>query len=204
MDMTVQNGIYPLPAGKLATHTVYFERAAPFQASAALLPPALRLERMDATMVERYRALFQAVGRPWLWISRLTMSAPELAALLANELIEAYALSDGTLDIGFLELDRREPPGIEIRYLGLIPLHMNKGWGSVLMGHAFTRAHTLAAPKLWLHSCSFDGPTAFAFYQHHGFKATRHAVEIMDDPRIGGHYPRETAPHIPCIEDRTD
>lgn len=200
--MTLANGIYPLPAGKLATHTVYFERAAPFPTAPAVFAPSLRLEPIGPDMVERYQSLFRAVGQPWLWISRLKINPSDLKALLANDLIEAYALTDGHNDVGFIELDRREPPGLEIRYLGLTPAHMNKGWGSALMRHALARAHALAVPTLWLHSCSFDGPQAFAFYQRHGFQAIRHAVEIMDDPRLSGHYPPETAPHIPCIGDK--
>jgi hypothetical protein len=54
--------------------------------------------------------------------------------------------------------------------------------------------------RFWLHTCTFDHPSALAFYQRSGFTPFRRQVEITDDPRLDGICPRGAARHIPIVE----
>ena len=197
-----QNGFYALAPGKLGVLTIYFERKAPFPETTLAWPDTLRIEKLGPSDSDRYRALFKAVGGPWLWISRLKISDEALIAILSHPKIDAFALTDGKEDIGFLELDHRaqDEVGAEIRYLGLVPHAMNKGLGPRLMAYAFNEARAKSVKRLWLHSCHIDAPGSAGFYQAQGFHATRSAIEILDDPRISGHLPRHFAPHVPLVE----
>lgn len=196
-----QNGFYSLATGKLGVLTIYFERKAPFPETTLAWPDTLRIEKLGPSDRDRYRALFKAVGGPWLWVSRLKISDEALIAILSHPKIDAFALTDGKEDIGLLELDHRddEEDGAEIRYLGLVPHAMNKGLGPRLMAYAFNEARAKNVTRLWLHSCHIDAPGSAGFYQAQGFRATRSAIEILDDPRISGHLPRDIAPHVPLI-----
>ena len=197
-----QNGFYALAPGKLGVLTIYFERKAPFPDIKRAWPETLRIEKMGPLDVSRYRVLFKSVGGPWLWVSRLKSSDDELVTILSHPQIDAFALTDGKEDLGFLELDYRddEEGGAEIRYLGLVPHAMKKGLGPNLMAYAFNEARAKGVTRLWLHSCHIDAPGSAGFYQAQGFRATRSAIEILDDPRISGHLPRDFAPHVPLIE----
>lgn len=196
-----QNGFYSLAPGKLGVLTIYFERKAPFPEKNLSWPKTLRIERLGPSDVNRYRVLFKSVGGPWLWVSRLKSSDQELVTILSHPQIDAFALTDGKEDLGFLELDYRddEEGGAEIRYLGLVPHAMKKGLGPHLMAYAFNEARAKNVTRLWLHSCHIDAPGSAGFYQAQGFRATRSAIEILDDPRISGHLPRDIAPHVPLI-----
>ncbi|MEN9755594.1 MAG: hypothetical protein RLZ07_1976 [Pseudomonadota bacterium] len=196
------NGFYALAPGKLGVLTIYFERTAPFPEINTPLPEGLRFEKLGASDLARYRALFKAVGGPWLWVSRLKISDAELVTILSHPDVAAFALTDGHEDLGFLELDHREQDeaGLEIRYLGLVPHAMNKRLGPSLMAYAFDYARAKAITRLWLHSCHIDAPGSAGFYLAQGFKATRSAIEILDDPRVSGDLPRDSAPHVPLVE----
>ena len=196
------NGFYALAPGKLGVFTIYFERTAPFPESTTSLPDGLRFEKLGGSDLARYRALFKAVGGPWLWVSRLRISDDELVSILSHTDVAAFALTDGREDLGFLELDHREQDeaGLEIRYLGLVPHAMNKRLGPSLMAYAFDYARANAITRLWLHSCHIDAPGSAGFYRAQGFRATRSAIEILDDPRLSGDLPRDIAPHVPLVE----
>jgi hypothetical protein len=51
-----------------------------------------------------------------------------------------------------------------------------------------------------VHTCTFDHPSAVAFYQRSGFHPFRRQIEITDDPRLDGTAPRTAARHVPIIE----
>lgn len=196
------NGYYALAPGKLGVLTIYFEHNAPFPQTTAAFPDGLRFEKLGAMDLHRYRALFKAVGGPWLWVSRLKISDDELVTILSHHDVAAFALTNGLEDLGFLELDHREQDeaGLEIRYLGLVPHAMKKGYGPALMAHAFAVARARQVTRLWLHSCHIDGPSSANFYRAQGFTPIRSAIEILDDPRLTGDLPRDTAPHVPLVE----
>ena len=53
--------------------------------------------------------------------------------------------------------------------------------------------------RVWVHTCTLDGPSALGFYIRSGFTPFARAVEIFPDPRVLGLLPRETAPQIPLL-----
>jgi hypothetical protein len=51
-----------------------------------------------------------------------------------------------------------------------------------------------------VHPCTFDHPSAVAFYQRSGFRAFRRQIEVVGDPRIDGTAPRTAGKHAPIVE----
>jgi hypothetical protein len=51
-----------------------------------------------------------------------------------------------------------------------------------------------------VHTCTFDHPSAVAFYQRSGFRAFRRQIEVADDPRLDGTASPTAARHVPIIE----
>jgi GNAT superfamily N-acetyltransferase len=190
------NGYTEIPAGKIATVVTYLEmRARP--RLKRLSPQGLSLARITDDL-PRYRALFRAVGEPWIWFSRLAMPDTHLQAMLAHPDVECYALQRNGRDIGLLELRFLRREG-EIAYFGLVPEAIGTGAGRFLMNEAIRRAFRRDIERLFLHTCSLDHPGALDFYRRSGFVAYKRAIEVADDPRITGALPLSAAPQIPVI-----
>ena len=197
----LRRGYWPVAPGQLANMVVCLEMPAP--------PPArrdaagsrnLRLDTLRSEDLPGYRALFRAVGEDWLWTSGLAHGDAELAALLADPGVEAFAAMAGDAAVGLLQLDFREPPACEIAYFGLVAAWVGGGAGRWLMNEAIALAWARPIKRLWLHTCSFDHPGALGFYQRSGFQPYAFQVEVMDDPRLSGLLPRHAAPHVPLID----
>jgi GNAT superfamily N-acetyltransferase len=196
----VASQVIAVPAGQIATIVTCLEMTAP-PPRVAPVRSALKLERWTAPFdLERYRALFRAVGQPWLWRGRLVLDDAALAATLGAPSLEVHiaARRDGTPQ-GLLELDFSGHRQCELTYVGLVPELTGRGHGSWLMGHAMGRAWKDGIDRVWVHTCDLDHPGALAFYQRCGFRPYQRLVEMYDDPRTSGLYPADTAPSIPLL-----
>jgi ribosomal protein S18 acetylase RimI-like enzyme len=197
--MILPDGYSDIPAGKIAavvTHLEMTVRPAPRSDPAG----AWTLRRVDAPALDWYRDLYCRVGRPWLWISRIRMPDAELAAIIQSPQMEIYALVPEGCDEGLLEMDFREPGQCEIVSFGVTEKLVGTGAGRWLMNRALEIAWSHPVTRAWLHTCSFDHPSALAFYQRSGFRPFRRQVEVVNDPRLDGTVPRGAARHVPVIE----
>lgn len=198
-QLDLADGYYDLPAGKLANVVTCLEMTTRPEPWPGPLPAPYRLVQFSAGELVGYRALFRAVGEPWLWFSRLVMPDEELAARLADPLVFAAALRDERQSLGLLELDFRSPGVCEVVQFGLVPGQTGQGLGRKLMNAALALAWRPGVERVWLHTCTLDSPDAVPFYLRCGFVPYARMVELHDDPRLTGKLPREAAPKIPVI-----
>jgi GNAT superfamily N-acetyltransferase len=167
----------------------------------ALPTSDLRLERWTAPSAHAYRTLYRRVGEPWLWVSRLEMDDATLLAVIHDPMVRIWAVTDPQgIEVGILELDFRVAGQCEIGFFGLVPELGGKGYGKWLMAMALQLGWAeKGVERLWVHTCTLDGPNALAFYQKSGFVAYERQLETFPDPRLTGLIPREAAPQIPII-----
>ena len=192
------NGTSDLPPGTIATIVTYLEmRAAPKARPVARQGWSLAPLSGD---IARYRALFQQVGEPWLWFTRLIMSDDALRAIIEHPGVGAFALQAEGKDLGLLELDFRRAGECELSFFGLVPDAVGQGWGAVLMNEALRRAWDQPIGRLWVHTCTLDHPRAIGFYMRSGFQPYKRAIEVAEDPRLKGYVPLGSAPHMPPIK----
>ena len=168
------------------------------------LPAApLRLVRWRQPDADKYRALFRRVGAPWLWFSRLVIDEAALLKIIHDPAVQVVAAIDAAgIEVGFLELDFRQNAACEICYFALIPELAGRGLGRWLMAEALARGWGKDIKRVWLHTCSLDHPSALNFYRKQGFEPIRRTVETFVDPRLSGHLPPDSAPHIPLLSRR--
>jgi GNAT superfamily N-acetyltransferase len=188
-----------VPAGKIAaviTHLEMTLRPAPRPA----LPGPWTLRRVAKPSVDWYRELHLRVGLEWLWIDRIRMADAELTARIQSPDVEIYTLVNEGRDEGLLELDFRDAGACEIVFFGVTAGLVGTGAGRWLMNRALELAWSRPLKRLWLNTCTFDHPSALAFYQRSGFHAFRRQIVILDDPRLDGTVPRHVAKHVPIIE----
>ena len=167
----------------------------------ALPASELRLEQWHAPTAEKYRTLYRRIGEPWLWFSRLALTDADLLQIIHDPAVRVWAVSDRRgIEVGILELDFRRVGQCEIAFFGLVPELNGKGHGKWLMAMAFQLGWAEAGvQRMWVHTCTLDGPTALAFYQRSGFTAYQRQLETFPDPRLTGLISREAAPHVPII-----
>jgi GNAT superfamily N-acetyltransferase len=190
----------PIEAGHIATIVTSLEMTQ--RPSMRPLPTSeLQLVRWQTPTPEKYRALYRRVGEPWLWFSRLQMDDGELSAIIHDEGVKIWAVTDKAgIELGILELDFREAGQCEIGFFGLVPELNGKGHGRWLMAIALQSAwgHK-GVSRVWVHTCTLDAPGALGFYCKSGFIPYQRQVETFPDPRLSGLAPREAAPQIPLI-----
>ena len=171
----------------------------PTTVPAVRLPDGITLDTLHRSDLPAYRALFRKIGADWLWYSRLIMSDAELSAILNDDRYEIFVARKGGEDIGLLELDFSEPNVCELAFLGLNAANTGKGLGRALINKALALAWSHPIRRMWVHTCTFDHPTALGFYIRSGFKPYAVQVEVQPDPRLTGHLPLYAAPHVPII-----
>lgn len=188
----------PIPPGHLGAVVTYLEMTE--RPKPRPLPDSpLRLVRWAEPEPARYRLLFERVGGPWLWYSRLLMDDTRLRA----EMAEVHAVVDARgVEVGLLELDFRTPGECLIKFLGLVPELAGRGHGAWLFAMVAALAWPPGVAKLRVNTCSLDHPAALPSYLRAGFRAVGRAFESFPDPRLSGILPREAAPQVPLIEDR--
>ncbi|WP_417672119.1 GNAT family N-acetyltransferase [Roseibium sp.] len=193
------NGFTDLPEGKVAYVVTYLELREKAFLDAG--PRAdVQLERWETPDRDGFRALFREIGEEWLWFSRLVISDEELDDFLNDPNREVYVPIINGRRSGLVELNFDDAENPEIAFFGIIPSVVGGGIGRWLMANAIEIAWSRPQTKrLWLHTCTGDSPQAIHFYQSCGFKPFKRAIEVMDDPRLNGDIPRESARHVPII-----
>ena len=196
--MILPDGYSDIPAGKIAAIVTHLQMTA--RPTRRADPPGTwTLRKADAPALAWYRDLHRRVGEDWLWFSRLRMTDTELAAIIHDTRIEIYSLVVDGRDEGLLELDFREPGQCELVYFGVTASLIGTGAARFLMNRALERAWRDDVRRVWVHTCTFDHPSAVAFYQRSGFRPFRRQIEIADDPRLDGTVPRTAAKHVPML-----
>jgi GNAT superfamily N-acetyltransferase len=198
--LTLPNGYYELPKGKLVNLVTCLEMNLNPQREPLALPEGYSLQKVDPTNLQAYRETFKAIGQDLMWFSRVIMTDQELQAILSNPEVESYVLYHANRAVGLMELNFRELPNCELAFFGLTSEQIGTGISRVLMSAAITKAWVKPIDRFWVHTCHYDHPNAVRFYKKSGFTPYTHMIEIHDDARITGHLPPEASPQIALIK----
>lgn len=190
----------PVPPGHVATIVTTLEmharpRPAPLPAS------PLRLVRWAEPRAEAYRILFERVGAPWLWFSRLTLDDAALLAAIRKPGTQVHAVIDRqAIEVGLLEFTHIDDEWTSLDYFGLVPEWTRRKQGDWLMAMAMALMWRPGIRFVRVNTCTLDHPAALGFYRRHGFEAVRRTAESFPDPRLTGLLPRDAAPQIPLLD----
>ena len=152
--------------------------------SSKSLPEDTRLELVEQITPEFSRFLYLSVGSELNWADRLVLTRQQWAEQLAQPGSETHVLYRQGAPQGYVELAAKvtaQGSDVEIFYFGLFPQATGQGLGGALLTEAILRAWTLAervpdlppVSRVWLHTCSLDGPAALPNYLARGFKIYR-------------------------------
>lgn len=159
----------------------YLEMHAPAQLVHAKLPDApWRVERMLDCAPVFWRFLYSEIGREYHWIDRLPWSTAEIQAYLSDPLVSIWLLTVWGSPAGYFELRRDREEGIEIAYFGLFKHFHGRGLGGHFLTQAVQHAWDGGAHRVWLHTNSFDHPSALPNYLKRGFKVFKTEGYMLD------------------------
>lgn len=127
------------------------------------------LLRAEKPPLHFYRYLYATVGRPYVWVSRRTISDNALADIVHHDAVEIYVLYVNGAPVGYFELDFRDFPQAELSFLGIVPEFIEQGLGRFLLGEAISLAWLKNPERLIVQTCTLDHPAALTLYQRMGF-----------------------------------
>lgn len=116
-----------------------------------------------------YRYLYNTVGEAYEWTDRRRMSDVQLGHIIHNPQVELHVLYAAGVPAGYVELDKRLFPDIELAYFGLIPEFVGRGYGLPFLQWGVARAWQYQPTRFWVHTCNLDHPNALSVYQKAGF-----------------------------------
>jgi GNAT superfamily N-acetyltransferase len=146
----------------------------------------LRLVRAERPSPELGRFLYSSVGGNWYWVDRLPWTYARWMEWQQRNGVETWVAYLGGTPAGYFELDASKPGEVEIAYFGLFPDCVGRGIGGWLLTRALERAWELRPGRVWVHTCSLDGPNALANYRARGMcvcSVETHAQDIDPEPQ---------------------
>lgn len=166
------------------------------QTSPADLRPAaepagdVRIVRAEVPSPEFSRFLYTAVGGDIRWTDRLGLTYAQWEETLSRPGVETWVAYERGTPAGYVELEAQEEGAVEIVYFGLIPAFRGRRIGGHLLSYATARAWDLGerrpelppTKRVWLHTCSKDGPHAMDNYLHRGF--TLFDTKVEEEPEV--------------------
>lgn len=138
--------------------------------------PNARVSLVDPCSPERYRELYNAVGRGWNWRDRNRWSDERLAAHLDQPGVSVYLFTIDGEEAGYFELQKHDDGDVELMYFGLFPERIGQGAGGAMLTAATLEAWRHGATSVWLHTCTLDHPHAIDNYRARGFEEYKSEV----------------------------
>ncbi|GAA3006024.1 GNAT family N-acetyltransferase [Streptomyces fulvorobeus] len=167
-----------------------------------LRPPAaprgeVRVVRSERPLPEFSRFLYTAVGGDIRWTDRLGMSYAQWEEVLNRPGAETWVAYENGTPAGYVELDPQDDGTVEIVHFGLIPAFRGRRIGGHLLSVGVERAWDLArrwperppTKRVWLHTCSLDGPHAMDNYLRRGFRLFDTRIEHEAEAEAPGPWP---------------
>lgn len=161
------------------------------------LTEGVRLDLASGITPEYARFLYALIGGPWRWVDQLRWSRKRWEEDLAQVGAEFWVLYTDGVPGGYVHLQPSTVEGgthVEFRYFGLAESLIGRGLGGVFLEQAISKAWSLSerhglatVTRVWLHTCSLDGPTALANYRARGFipYETSEDDELMPQEPLG-------------------
>ena len=171
---------------KYKTTVTHLEMMPPFLAATpdAGWPDGISFTREMDISVAAYRALYDQVGRQWHWVNRRMLTDRQLSAIIHHPATEIFTLKTRDCAIGFVELNFKLFPQVEIVFVGLIEGAIGRGLGSRMLERVIDYIYTRAPSRIIIQTCTLDHPSALPLYQRRGFTPVgRKQVTIIDDER---------------------
>lgn len=160
--------------------TWYLEMLKPEQLRPSLSHnPDLKVVQAQIPSPEFSHFLYSSVGGDWYWLDRLSWSYDQWLTYLDRSQVQTWvAYLQGT-PAGYAELESQPGDQVEIAYFGLLRQFIGQRIGGHLLTIGVQQAWAMGAQRVWVHTCSLDGPHALANYQARGFEIYKEEIHTQ-------------------------
>ncbi len=161
-------------------------------------PDDVRIELVKDISPEYSKFLYRSVGSELNWADRLESTREQWDAVLRRDGSETWVIYRGGAPKGYVELVTEVVDGrsdVEVFYFGLFPEAIGQGLGGLLLTRALEEAFKVdqrcpslpEVRRVWLHTCSLDGPAALPNYEARGLSVYKHETEDTEvkDASVG-------------------
>lgn len=162
--------------------TRYLEMTDPSKLRPSRATTEIEVVKAEIPSPELSRFLYTAVGGSWYWTDRLGWSHSRWRAYLDRPEVETWVGNVRGTPAGYFELERQPEGNVEIVYFGLLAAFIGKGLGGRLLTHAVERAWESGTRRVWVHTCTLDGPAALRNYLARGFRLYHEETHEVDLP----------------------
>jgi GNAT superfamily N-acetyltransferase len=131
--------------------------------------PHLQIQQAQIPSPEFSRFLYTSVGGPWYWCDRISWSNHQWMVYLNRPQLQTWVAYLSGTPAGYIELEAQPQGNLEITYFGLLAPFIGQGLGGHLLTVGVQQAWQMAPRRVWVHTCSLDGPYAYKNYQSRGF-----------------------------------
>lgn len=165
----------------------YLQSFSPAELKAAASAQAndVALIRAEVPSPSLNRFLYTAVGGDWYWRDRLVWNYERWMQYLNRAEVQTWVLYRRGTPAGYIELElQRDGEDVEIVYFGLLPEFIGQGLGGWLLSEGIKRAWAMGpSRRVWVHTCTLDGPHALANYEARGLSIYK--TESLIVPQVG-------------------
>jgi GNAT superfamily N-acetyltransferase len=156
----------------------YLQMLAPDELLPADGPGGLLVTKAETPQYRVNRFLYQFVGEHWQWRDQLRWSDAQWQDYAESGDLHTWIAYENGSPAGYYELQRQPGGDVEIKYFGLAPPFIGKGYGGYLLTHALRSAWQMPGTRrVWVHTCTLDHPGALANYQARGMQLYRTETE---------------------------
>jgi len=119
------------------------------------------------------RDMYRRVGGDYQWVDRLTWSHERWAEYVSR--VETHLVELDGESAGYYEIELDGAESAKIALFGLLPEFHGRGLGGHALTAALSRCRELR-PRVWLTTCTLDGPNALPNYRARGMRPFRTAT----------------------------
>lgn len=164
--------------GAIAVTVTSLEMTSPDDLMRATVPDGAAWYPVPTGKAAISRDFYIRVGAPWHWVDRLDWSPGQWSEWTDRPGHHLLVCQYGGVDAGYAELDEQGDGLVEIAYFGLLPEAIGKGLGRWWLSEVIDQAWSLAGTtRVWVHTCTLDGPAALATYTGRGLRPFAREVE---------------------------
>jgi GNAT superfamily N-acetyltransferase len=166
--------------------TWYLEMQSPSQLRpSSRVPEQVSILQAQIPSPELSRFLYTGVGGNWYWCDRLVWDYDQWMAYLDRPEVQTWVAYVGGNPAGYVELEAQSSGNVEIAYFGLLPSFMGQGIGGHLLTVGVQCAWEMPnTQRVWVHTCSLDGPYALKNYESRGFQVYHQVTSLQRLPDV--------------------
>jgi GNAT superfamily N-acetyltransferase len=177
--------------GAVAVTVTSLEMTSPEQiVPVVTTPESASWRRIDTGKAAASRSFYERVGEAWHWVDRLSWDDAQWEAWTDRPDHHLMVSSQHGIDTGYAELEQQAAGSVEVAYFGLMPEAIGRGLGRWWLAEVLAEAWRLPGTRrVWVHTCTLDGPAALTTYEGRGLRPYAREVEwrLPDEatPRVG-------------------